>query len=51
MDTAKEPVFFHAGPIQLQEEIIHDFSVGAVNDLSAGSVTKLAFAIMFFNES
>ena len=32
----EEPAFFHAGPWSLDEELVHDFSVGAINDMTAG---------------
>ncbi|CAK9067547.1 DNA (cytosine-5-)-methyltransferase [Durusdinium trenchii] len=34
--STMEPVFFHAGPWELQEEILLDFNIQAVNDLTAG---------------
>lgn len=35
-DASEEPAFYHAGPWSLDEELVHDFSVGGINDLTAG---------------
>ena len=36
-DTEREPVFFHAPPILLCEELLHDYNIAAVLDATAGS--------------
>ena len=41
-DSAEEPAFYHAGPWSLDEELLHCYSAGGINDLSAG-VDSLRF--------
>ena len=39
-DSTIEPAFYHAGPALLMDEILHDFSVAAVNDLTPGQLCE-----------
>ena len=41
VDTLVEPAFFHSGPYSLDEELVHSHSVGAVNDLTPGTLPRL----------
>lgn len=38
-DTVEEPAFFHGHPWCLDDELISDFSAGAINDLTPGRCT------------
>ena len=42
-----EPVFFHAGPAALDEELVHDFSGGAIHDITPGHA-KLRYVFEFW---
>ncbi|CAL1145171.1 unnamed protein product [Cladocopium goreaui] len=42
---ALEPAFYHAGPPALDEEIIHCYSVGAINDMTPGDGSMAFLAI------
>ena len=36
-DTTVEPVFVHAGPYNLDDELVASHAIGAINDLTPGS--------------
>ena len=48
-DASEEPAFYHAGPWSLDEELVHDFSVGGINDLTAGLGSTKGHFIFWHN--
>lgn len=45
-EGALEPAFYHAGPPALDEEIIHCYSVGAINDMTPGMQSHMTPCIL-----
>ncbi|CAK8994563.1 Glycosyltransferase-like protein LARGE2 [Durusdinium trenchii] len=44
-DTTVEPVFFHAGPYNLDDELVASHAIGAINDLTPGCGNLAMIAI------